>query len=48
MDDQETYTGSDFYCDVAIPHAERLAVVHESDAVLAFHHTRPAWKTHYV
>jgi len=43
-----TYDGDDFYCDVAIPHPERLSVVHNSTRVLAFHHTRPFWKTHVV
>lgn len=42
------YDGTDFYCDVAIPHPERLRVVHEDDKVLAFHHTRPFWKVHIV
>lgn len=42
------YQGDDFYCDVAIPHAERLDVVHEDDRVLAFHHTRPFWEVHIV
>ena len=42
------YDGDDFYCDVAIPHPERLSVVHDSEKVLAFHHTRPFWETHVV
>ncbi|HET6741118.1 MAG TPA: HIT domain-containing protein [Kribbella sp.] len=42
------YSGDDFYCDVAIPAPERLDVVHEDDLVLAFHHTRPYWRTHIV
>lgn len=42
------YDGSDFYCDVAIPHPERLVVVHDDDRVLAFHHTRPFWEVHIV
>ena len=42
------YAGTDFYCDVAIPHPEYLRVVHEDDTVLAFHHTRPFWKIHIV
>ena len=44
----DDYVGSDFYCDVAIPHARQLAVVHNDDDVLAFHHTRPFWETHVV
>ncbi len=46
--DSTTYDGDDFDCDVAIPHPERLAVVHESERVLAFHHTRPFWETHVL
>ena len=42
------YTGTDFYCDVAIPHAGELDVVHDDDDVLAFHHTKPFWRTHVV
>lgn len=44
----ESYSGEDFYCDVAIPHPERLEVLHESAGVLAFRHTRPFWWTHVV
>lgn len=40
--------GSDFYCDVEIPHATELTVVHDDDHVLAFHHTKPHWETHVV
>jgi histidine triad (HIT) family protein len=42
------YDGDDFYCDVAIPDTARLRVEHDDDWVLAFHHTRPYWKTHIV
>jgi histidine triad (HIT) family protein len=42
------YDGDDFYCDVAIPHADELDVVHDDERVLAFHHTRPAWEVHVV
>ena len=44
----EDYEGDDFYCDVAIPHAGRLDVVHDDDQVLAFHHTKPFWEVHLV
>lgn len=44
----EPYAGSDFYCDVAIPHSDRLDVVHDDDLVLAYHHTRPFWDVHIV
>lgn len=42
------YQGTDFYCDVAIPQAAALDLVHEDDQVLAYHHTRPFWRTHIV
>jgi histidine triad (HIT) family protein len=42
------YDGDDFYCDVAVPHASMLDVVHDDDWILAFHHTRPYWKNHVV
>lgn len=42
------YSGSDFYCDVAIPDPRALNVVHEDARVLAFHHTRPFWEVHIV
>ncbi|MHA7245790.1 HIT domain-containing protein [Arthrobacter tecti] len=44
----QRYDGSDFYCDVAIPNAGELSVVHNDDLVLAFHHTRPFWEHHVV
>lgn len=43
-----SYAGKDFYCDVAIPDTSQLAVIYESDQVLAFHHTRPFWPVHIV
>lgn len=43
-----TYSGTDFYCDVAIPNTGALEVVHEDDLVLAYHHTRPFWQLHIV
>lgn len=42
------YTGTDFYCDVAIPDPAALEVVHHDERVLAFHHTRPFWTVHIV
>ena len=44
----EGYVGSDFYCDVAVPHAEALEIVFEDEDILGFHHTRPFWHTHIV
>ncbi|WP_223881204.1 HIT family protein [Nesterenkonia ebinurensis] len=46
--DIDAYSGPDFYCDLAIPHPERLEVVHEDELVLAYHHTRPFWEVHIV
>ena len=43
-----SYTGDDFYCDLAVPHASDLDVVFQDEKVLAFHHTRPFWSTHIV
>jgi histidine triad (HIT) family protein len=48
MNDTSAYAGDDFYCDVAIPRAVELDVVHEDDLVLAYHHTRPFWQVHLV
>jgi histidine triad (HIT) family protein len=42
------YEGDDFYCDVAIPGAVALDVVHDDEQVLAYHHTRPFWQVHIV
>jgi histidine triad (HIT) family protein len=48
MSTEPSYQGTDFYCDVAIPRAVPLDVVHEDDRVLAYHHTRPFWQVHVV
>lgn len=42
------YRGSDFYCDVAIPHIDQLDVVHDDARVLVYHHTKPFWPVHVV
>jgi histidine triad (HIT) family protein len=42
------YAGNDFYCDLAVPHADELDIVFQNERVLAFHHTRPFWPTHIV
>lgn len=42
------YDGPDFYCDVALPNIGQLNLVHDGDAVLAYHHTRPYWSVHIV
>ena len=44
----ERYDGDDFYCDVALPNIGALDVVHDSEGVFAFHHTRPFWPVHIV
>jgi histidine triad (HIT) family protein len=44
----EAYQGTDFYCDVAFSHIDKLRVVYDSPCVLAFHHTKPYWQTHIV
>ena len=44
----DNYLGNDFYCDVAIPHVQELEVMHEDEQILAFHHTKPHWRTHIV
>lgn len=38
----------DFYCDEALSGRTPVAVVAETDTVLAFHHTRPFWPVHIV
>jgi histidine triad (HIT) family protein len=44
----EKYSGSDFYCDLAIAGKLDLEKEYESDAVLAYHHTKPFWPVHIV
>jgi histidine triad (HIT) family protein len=38
----------DFYCDEALSGRTPVRVVHETEDVLAFHHTRPFWPIHIV
>jgi len=47
-DPATAYTGDDFYCDVALRNTAALDVEHESESVLAYHHTRPFWPLHIV
>ena len=42
------YSGSDFYCDVALKGLVPLKKEYESEQVLAYHHTRPFWPVHIV
>ena len=48
MTETADYDGQDFYCDVAIPNAWKLDVVHDDDLVLAYHHTRPFRRVHIL
>lgn len=48
MTEMTNYTGTDFYCDVAIAGKVELTKEYESDNVLAFHHTKPFWPVHIV
>lgn len=38
----------DFYCDNVLSGKIEVDKVHETDNVLAYHHTRPFWQTHIV
>jgi len=42
------YSGTDFYCDVALAGKVELKKEYESEQVLAYHHTRPFWPVHIV
>jgi histidine triad (HIT) family protein len=48
MATSDPYDGDDFYCDVALRDVSALKVVHETERVLAYHHTRPHWDVHVV
>jgi histidine triad (HIT) family protein len=38
----------DFYCDEVLSGRTPVDVVHETDSVMAYHHTRPFWPVHLV
>ena len=38
----------DFYCDEVLSGNTPVEAVHETDRVLAYHHTRPFWPVHIV
>jgi len=38
----------DFYCDEVLSGRTPVSIVHETDNVLAYHHTRPFWPVHIV
>jgi histidine triad (HIT) family protein len=44
----DEHPGDDFYCDEALSGRTPVAVVLETDEVLAFRHTRPFWPVHIV
>ena len=48
LDFDMTYSGTDFYCDVALKGLVEIKKEYESDNVLAFHHTQPHWPVHIV
>ncbi|MBL1241571.1 MAG: HIT domain-containing protein [OCS116 cluster bacterium] len=43
-----TYSGDDFYCDMALSGKVDIKIVDETEHVLAFHHTSPFWPVHIV
>jgi histidine triad (HIT) family protein len=42
------YKGNDIYCDLIIPGKLDIKKIFETDEVLAYYHTRPAWPTHII
>ncbi|MBI1763292.1 MAG: HIT domain-containing protein [Acidobacteria bacterium] len=38
----------DFYCEEALSGRTSIKKIHETEKVLAFHHTRPYWPVHLV
>ena len=38
----------DFYCENVLSGVIKVEKVHETENVLAYHHTRPFWETHIV
>jgi histidine triad (HIT) family protein len=38
----------DFYCDEILSGKTEVEIIFETDAVLAYRHTRPFWETHIV
>lgn len=43
-----TYSGNDIYCDLIIPKKIDLDIIHETDQVMVFYHTKPAYELHIV
>lgn len=48
MDESFGRTMDDFYCDEVLAGRHAIETVLETDDVLAFHHTRPAYEKHIV
>lgn len=44
----EHKTKYDFYCEEALSGKTKVDIVYESQAVLAFHHTKPSYPVHIV
>ncbi len=46
------YSGTDIYCDLIIPHRTdgktTIHIIKETEAILAYYHTKPFWPTHIV
>lgn len=42
------FEANDFYCDEVFSGRTQVEKVSETENVLAYHHTRPFWKTHIV
>ena len=47
-DESDAYSGADRYCDLILNGKEPVDRVHETERVLAFHHTRPSYPVHIV
>jgi histidine triad (HIT) family protein len=45
---RESGMSDDFYCDEVLSGRTPVRVVRETEDVLAYHHTRPAWPVHVV
>ncbi len=48
MNDETKYEGTDFYCDEVLSRRTHVDKLIETEDVIAFRHTRPAYQTHVV
>ena len=48
MNNERTAGTKDFYCDEVLSHKIPIDVVYESERVLGFHHTNPAYDVHIM